>query len=191
MGLPAAGESAVSAGQEGGRSCPTPALSATYRTLQRPESDIILWTSSIVKVEGGRRKLEFTQNKTGTRHKIGFSDAMDGLIPRREGNVIKLGPVPLVKTLKGEHYTYTGLNSMLRRYIKKANVLRAKRGDEAMPFFGFRDLKGKGATDMYYLAKVPLEEIQQLLGHANRSTTEIYIKQRWRETAEPNMVVMA
>lgn len=165
-------------------------MELTYRTLQRPESDIILWDSRVVITEGGRRKLEFVQNKTGTPHKIGFSDAMEELIPRRDGNVLKLRE-PLVKTLKGEHYTYTGLNSMLRRSIEKANKLRAAKGIEPMQFFGFRDLKGKGASDMYYLGKVPLAQIQQLLGHANQTTTEIYIKARWRETAEPNMVVMA
>lgn len=165
-------------------------MELTYRTLQRPESDIILWDSRVVITEGGRRKLDFVQNKTGTPHKIGFSQAMEELIPRREGNVLKLRE-PLVKTLKGEHYTYTGLNSMLRRSIQKANKARAAKGIEPMEYFGFRDLKGKGASDMYYLAKVPLAQIQQLLGHANQTTTEIYIKARWRETAEPNMVVMA
>jgi integrase len=165
-------------------------MELTYRTLQRPESDIILWDSRVVITEGGRRKLDFVQNKTGTPHKIGFSQAMEELIPRREGNVLMLRE-PLVKTLKGKHYTYTGLNSMLRRSIETANKLRAARGIEPMEFFGFRDLKGKGASDMYYLGKVPLAQIQQLLGHANQTTTEIYIKARWRQTAEPNMVVMA
>lgn len=165
-------------------------MELTYRTLQRPESDIILWDSRVVINEGGRRKLDFIQKKTGTPHKIGFSQAMEELIPRRDGNVHRLRE-PIVKTLKGEHYTYTGLNSMLRRSITKANNLRAAKGVEPMEYFGYRDLKGKGASDMYYLAKVPLAQIQQLLGHANQTTTEIYIKARWRETAEPNMVVMA
>lgn len=165
-------------------------MELTYRTLQRPESDIILWDSRVVVTEGGRRKLDFKQNKTGTLHKIGFSQAMEELIPRRAGNVLKLRE-PLVHTLKGEHYTYTGLMSMLRRSITEANRLRKERGVELMEYFGYRDLKGKGATDMYYLAKRPISEIQQLLGHANQTTTEIYIKARWRETAEPNMVVMA
>lgn len=164
-------------------------MELTYRTLQRPESDIILWDSSVVITEGGRRKLQFIQNKTKTRHKIGFSQAMDELIPVREGNVLRLRE-PLVKTLKGKHYTYSGLNSMLRRSIETANKARVARGIDPMEFFGFRDLKGKGATDMYYLAKVPLADIQQLIGHADQKTTEIYIKARWRETAEPNMVVM-
>jgi len=165
-------------------------MELTYRTLQRPESDIVLWDTSVVITEGGRRKLDFVQNKTGTKHKIGFSQAMEELIPRREGNVRKLRE-PLVHTLKGEHYTYSGLNSMLRRSITKANKAREKLGVDPMEYFGYRDLKGKGASDMYYLAKVPLAQIQQLLGHANQTTTEIYIKARWRETAEPNMVVMA
>jgi integrase len=56
-----------------------------------------------------------------------------------------------------------------------------------MPSFGYRDLKGKGATDMW-LEGVPIEQIQLLCGHADKGTTEIYIKARWRETATPNMV---
>jgi integrase len=165
-------------------------MELTYRTLQRPESDIIHWDTRNVITEGGRRKLDFIQNKTGRPHKIGMSPAMEELIAKPEGTVRKLRE-PLIKTLKGEHYTYDGLSSMLRRSIEVANERRRARGVEPMASFGFRDLKGKGATDMYYLAKVPLAEIQQLLGHANQTTTEIYIKARWRETAEPNMVVMA
>lgn len=165
-------------------------MELTYRTLQRPESDIILWDTSVVITEDSRRKLDFIQNKTGHMHKIGFSSAMDELIPKPEGNVRKLRE-PLVRTLKGKHYTYDGLSSMLRRSIEAANERRKACGIDAMKSFGFRDLKGKGATDMYYLGKVPLSQIQQLLGHANQTTTEIYIKARWRETAEPNMVVMA
>lgn len=61
---------------------------------------------------------------------------------------------------------------------------------EKIASFGFRDLKGKGATDMW-LAGVPIEQIQMLLGHEDKTTTEIYIKQRWRETASSNMVVRA
>lgn len=165
-------------------------MELTYRTLQRPESDIVLWDDTVITSEGGRRYLKFKQNKTGMAMKIGFTPALDSLLPPRESNLRKLR-APLVTTLKGGHYTYSGLNSMLRRSIQKANKLRTERGIPAMEYFGYRDLKGKGATDMYYLAKVPLAQIQQLLGHANQTTTEIYIKARHRETAEPNMVMMA
>lgn len=164
-------------------------MELTYRTLQRPESDIILWDDTTIATEDGRRYLKFIQNKTGMRMKIGFSPALDALLPRREGIVRQLR-APLVATLKGEHYTYDGISSMLRRSIEVANTRRKARGEVPMESFGFRDLKGKGATDMYYVDKTPLAQIQQLLGHANQTTTEIYIKARYRETAEPNMVVM-
>jgi integrase len=54
---------------------------------------------------------------------------------------------------------------------------------------GFRDLKGKGATDMW-LAGELIERIQLLCGHEDARTTEIYVKQRWRETAIPNCTVV-
>ena len=164
-------------------------MELTYRSCQRPESDIIGWTDTVLQTEAGRRVLQFRQVKTGTLMKIGFSPALEALLPRPEGKVRALR-APLVATLKGDHYTYDGISSMLRRSIAAANARRQARGLSPMESFGYRDLKGKGATDMYYLGKVAIEQIQQLLGHANQSTTEIYIKQRWRETAEPNMVVM-
>ncbi len=37
----------------------------------------------------------------------------------------------------------------------------------------------------------PIEKTQLLCGHEDKTTTEMYIKQRWRETAAPNMVEMA
>jgi integrase len=164
-------------------------MEITYRTLQRPESDIILWTTANLVSEGERRALDFVQNKTGRRHKIALTSALEELIPRPVGNVRKLRE-PLVRRLDGGFYTYDGLSSMLKRSIETANVRRAARGIEPIAPFGYRDLKGKGATDMYYLAKVPIEQIQQLLGHASKTTTEIYIKQRWRQTAQPNQVAI-
>jgi integrase len=120
---------------------------------------------------------------------IRFSPELDELIPRPEGNVRHLLVQPLVATLKGGFYTYDGLSSMLKRAIEAANKKRAERGEEPMPPFGYRDLKGKGATDMW-LAGVPIKDIQALCGHASAETTEIYVKQRFREAAEPNRVAM-
>lgn len=68
---------------------------------------------------------------------------------------------------------------------KDGRPVRANR--EKACSFGFRDLKGKGATDMW-LSGEPIEKIQLLCGHKDKSTTEKYIKQRWRATAAPNMI---
>ena len=78
---------------------------------------------------------------------------------------------------------------MLKRSIVKVNKARKAKGEPPMPSFGFRDLKGKGATDMWQ-AGIPIEQIQQLCGHEDKATTEIYVKQRWRETTVANLVVM-
>lgn len=166
-------------------------MELTYRTLQRPESDIVGWTSANLITEGGVRKLHHVQNKTGLDLKIALPASVTELLDKAlgtESNVVRLKQ-PLVHRLDGNAYTYGGLSGMLKESIKVANLRRKARGVPPMASFGFRDLKGKGATDMW-LSGVRIEDIQMLCGHKNKSTTEIYIKQRWRETAQPNMVHM-
>lgn len=167
-------------------------MELTYRTLQRPESDILGWTVANLVSKDGKRILRIKQGKTGRQVDIALSDELDQLI---RGLV---GPVPTIgRTLVcasrgkfcGQPYTYDGISAMLKRAIARASAERAKGGAPKIVSFGFRDLKGKGATDMWR-SGVPIEEIQMLCGHEDKSTTEIYVKQRWRETAEPNRVVM-
>lgn len=161
-------------------------MELTYQTLQRPESDIIFWTPAIL----GRdphtkhRVLEFVQGKTKRRVKIAMTERLELLILRAVG----AKPQPdqhLVHNLKGEGYTYSGISSMLTTAITRANKLRKEKGLATFPRFGFRDLKGKGATDMW-LAGTPIEQIQLLCGHADKATTEKYIKARWNAAAMPN-----
>jgi integrase len=153
-------------------------MELTYRTLQRPESDIIHWTTGIVHTAGAGRELRFKQGKTGRQMRVQLSDELHTLMRGAIGEVPTLHQ-PIVHTRKGQAYTYDGLSAMLKRAIGKAKVVS----------FGFRDLKGKGATDMWR-AGVPIEQIQQLCGHEDKTTTEIYVKQRWHETAAANQVVM-
>lgn len=161
-------------------------MELTYRTLQRPESDILSWTAAIVTRDPHtqRRVLEFTQAKTDKRVRIAMTEQLEVLIHRAVGPRPQLTQ-PLVHNLRGDAYTYTGITSMLTRAIKKANQERARMCLPKIAPFGFRDLKGKGATDMW-LAGIPIEQIQLLCGHADKSTTEKYIKARWNATAEPN-----
>lgn len=163
-------------------------MELTYRSLQRPESDIIHWTTEVLRTEDGQRKLAFKQGKTGKTMKIAISPALDALVRQSLGDVPKLRQ-PIIRTRDGNAYTYDGLSAMLKRNITKANKARAKLGVAPMPPFGFRDLKGKGATDMWRDG-VAIELIQLLCGHEDKTTTEIYVKQRWHETAIANQVVM-
>lgn len=167
-------------------------MELTYRTLQRPESDILDWTVANLPLKDGKRILRVEQAKvrstTGKTVDIALSQELEELFKGLVGNVPKIGR-PLVCAQRGKYsgqrYTYDGISSMLKRAITKANVERKKAGQPRIPSFGFRDLKGKGATDMW-LNGVPIERIQLLCGHEDKTTTEKYIKQRWRETAQPN-----
>jgi len=164
-------------------------MELTYRTLQRPESDIINWTTEVLLTEENQRKLHFQQGKTKRWMKIAIAPELDSLVRASLGDVPKLRQ-PLIRTGDGTVYTYDGLSSMLKRTITKANKARIEKGVLPMPPFGFRDLKGKGATDMWR-SGVAIELIQHLCGHADKATTEIYVKQRWSETAIANAVVLS
>lgn len=163
-------------------------MELTYRTLQRPESDIIHWTTEILRTDDGQRKLQFRQGKTGKVMKIATSTDLDALIRASLGEVRHLRQ-PIIRTRAGAAYSYDGLSAMLKRNIAKANQLRKSKAIAPIPSFGFRDLKGKGATDMWR-SGVAIELIQHLCGHEDKTTTEIYVKQRWHETAVANQVVM-
>lgn len=157
-------------------------MELTYRTLQRPESDIIRWTASAVRTKAGERVLHFRQGKTGRLVDILVAGRLEEVLDLAIGEVPQLRQ-PIVHRRDGDDYTYKGISSMLRRVIVK--VRKEVPGLAEMESFGFRDLKGKGATDMW-LAGEDIGRIQLLCGHAKASTTEIYIKARWRETAKPN-----
>lgn len=163
-------------------------MELTYRTLQRPESDIIRWDTTALGVVDGKRVLRFKQGKTKKTMQIEVPAELSELIRQSLGDVPKLRQ-PLVRTRDGKPYTYDGLSSMLKRSIAKVNQARKAAGQPPVHSFGFRDLKGKGATDMWRNG-VPLEQIQALCGHEDKTTTEIYVKQRWRETVQPNRVAM-
>lgn len=165
-------------------------MELTYRTLQRPESDIIYWTVANLPKKNGKRIIRNAQNKTNKTVDIEIAKDLEPLIDRLVGDIPQIKR-PLICTNTGKQYTYDGLSSMLKRAITKANKARLEKGiTEKIAPFGFRDMKGKGATDMW-VSGVPIEQIQLLLGHEDKTTTEIYIKQRWRETAASNTVVMS
>lgn len=143
----------------------------------RRQSDIIKWTpANVTRDAEGKRVIKHRQNKTDVVLKIGLTPEVERMIDQA------IGPVPvlhqtIVHNRDGEQYTYSGIHSMLKAQIKRLNEKCADDGLPPIQTFGFRDLKGKGATDMW-LAGVPIEQIQMLRGHKDKNTTEIYIKAR-------------
>ena len=161
-----------------------------YTTLQRPE-DIIGWTPANIiqkrEADGTMRKvIRNDQGKTGKIVDIAITPEIESILRDLRVDGAATGPgMTFIHTGQGNPYTYDGLSGMLRRYVNQAR-------DEPSKFegFGFYDLKGKGATDMW-LSGIPLEQIQALCGHESLKTTEIYVKCRWRGTIEPNKMIKA
>lgn len=169
-------------------------MELTFRTLQRPESDIVAWTTAIIKRKGEGRILHFRQSKTGRLMEIALAGRLQELIDSIVGTddkVLKFRQ-PIVANLAGEAYTYDGISAMLKKAIAKVRAKHKETGGPLamMESFGFRDLKGKGATDMWVSGMASIEEIQALCGHADKTTTEIYIKARYRETLRPNLIAL-
>lgn len=166
------------------------AMELVYRSLQRPEVDVLAWTPANVRSKDGGKVLHFRQSKTGRLIDIALVGELGAMVREAIGEVPQLHQ-PILHRLDGEAYTYDGLMSMVKQAQAKVRREHAKKGGPLadMPAFGLRDLKGKGATDMWR-AGVPIEEIQQLCGHADKATTERYIKARWNVTAQPNQVPM-
>lgn len=162
------------------------AMELVYRTLQRPEVDVLEWTPAHVRVKDGGKVLRFRQSKTGRQLDIALVGELGDLVKAAIGDVPVLKQ-PILHRLDGAAYTYSGLSAMLKQAQAKVRAAHAKTGGPLakMPSFGLRDLKGKGATDMW-LDGVPIERIQLLCGHSDKRTTETYIKARWTETAQPN-----
>jgi integrase len=162
------------------------AMELVYRTLQRPEIDVLAWTAADVRKKDGGKVLHVRQHKTGRVLDIALEGALGELVEQAIGTVPTLRQ-PILHRLDGKPYTYDGLSAMLRQAQDRVRSTHSKVSGPlaTMAPFGLRDLKGKGATDMW-LAGVPIEQIQLLCGHASKTTTETYIKARWRPTAKPN-----
>jgi integrase len=90
---------------------------------------------------------------------------------RRAGGSVRLAMTLAVRTLalhtrEGERYIRDGIAAMFRRSCVGT---KEKPVDSESRDFGLRDLRAKGATDMYRIS-VDIRLIQHLLGHRPRAT---------------------
>ena len=150
------------------------AMVLAVRTLGLPADVLRLGPRNIVRYDDGRRTLRFRRGKTNVQVEIQVVGELEiALTPFLQNPT--LHPT-FVRREDGKPYTVDGIGAMFRRYCNKANVSD----------FGLRDLRAKGATDMFRADPNSIRKIQLLLGHKSVQTTEIYLKGRLTEIVRPN-----
>lgn len=140
------------------------AMDLALCTGQRP-ADVL----KIVVGDIADGKLSIAQNKTGKKLRIEIEGELASVIGRIMAKPRDLVNRALLQDPDGQHLTYFALRSRFDKAREKAGVN-----------FQFRDLRAKAATDTNDLAHA-----QRLLGHKNRTTTEIYTRDRIGELVKP------
>lgn len=148
------------------------AMVLAVRTLGLP-SDVLKMGPRNVRRYDDRKTLAFKRGKTG----VGVEVAVKGDLAAALDGLLDTAIPTFVHREDGRAYSQNGMAAMFRRSVAKAGVRD----------FGMRDLRAKGATDMFR-AGVPIRHIQLLLGHKSVRTTEIYLKGLLAEIVDPNMV---
>lgn len=165
-------------------------MTLIYRTLQRPSDILLLGSANVVEttLDGKPIKiLDFNQGKTKFDVKIILTDELLDILyygrPRNQAYEY------FITSASGAPYQLSSINSNYSRAFQKFSANHEATTGKKPIKFGFYDLKGKGATDMYQ-SGIALEKIQMLTGHKSVKTTEIYIKQRILTPIESNTRVI-
>src|SRR5207248_1176200 len=151
------------------------AMTLCVRTLGLPADVLRMGPRNVVRYDNGRRTLRFRRGKTGVQVEVEIVGELAAALEQL------LSPPTMhptfVRKANGKPYTVDGIGAMFRRYCgeTKANIAD----------FGLRDLRAKGATDMFRANPNNIRQIQLLLGHKSVRTTEIYIKDLLTEIVRP------
>lgn len=140
------------------------AMDLALCTGQRPADVLKITTTDI---SDGR--LTIVQNKTGKKLRISIEGELAIVIERILAKPRDHTNKSLLQDPNGQQLTYFALRSRFDKAREKAGVN-----------FQFPDLRAKTATDAEDLAHA-----QSLLGHKNRSTTEIYTRDRLGDVVRP------
>ena len=156
------------------------AMVLAARTLGLPGDILQMGPRNVRRYDDGRRTLAFRRGKTGVAVEVEIvgelATALDTFIKNPT-----LHPT-FVRREDGKPYTVEGIGAMFRRTC--VGTKQKPRGDDAIEDFGLRDLRAKGATDMFRGDPNSIRKIQLLLGHKSVQTTEIYLKGLLAESRE-------
>ncbi|MGL6111417.1 MAG: hypothetical protein ACRC2B_15100 [Rubrivivax sp.] len=89
-------------------------MELVYRTLQRPQIDVLAWSPANIRKKAGGEALHFKQHKTGKLIDIALVGPLGELVRAAVGDVPQLHQ-PILHTLKGEAYTYDGIGATLKQ----------------------------------------------------------------------------
>jgi integrase len=140
------------------------AMDLALCTGQRP--------ADVLKIEVGHfvdGHLMISQNKTGKKLRIAIEGELRTIVDRIMNKPRDKVNRSLLQDADGQSLSYFALRSRFDKAREIAGVS-----------FQFRDLRAKAATDTNDLAHA-----QKLLGHKNRTTTEIYTRDRIGEIVSP------
>lgn len=140
------------------------AMDLALCTGQRP-ADVLKFDVTDIS-EGS---LSLVQNKTGKKLRIAIEGELAEVIARIMAKSRNKMNMALLQDPDGQRLSYFALRS---RFDKARSIAGVS--------FQFRDLRAKAATDAN-----DLSHAQRLLGHKNRTTTEIYTRDRKGEYVRP------
>lgn len=156
------------------------AMTLAVRTLALPSDFIGMGPGNLIRTPDGTRLLRFSRGKTKVPVEVEVVGELARVVDAHLAGPV--AHITFVHRRNGGRYTVEGIGGMFRRYCVGT---KEKPRTEAISDFGIRDLRAKGATDMFR-AGVPIRQIQLLLGHKSVRTTEIYLKELIPETVRPN-----
>jgi integrase len=140
------------------------AMDLALCTGQRPADVLKILVTDIV--DG---KLFIKQGKTGKKLRISIEGELATIIDRIMAKPRDKVNKALLQDPDGQQLTYTAMRSRFDKARESSGVN-----------FQFRDLRATAATDTEDLAHA-----QSLLGHKNRTTTEIYTRDRKGDLVKP------
>jgi integrase len=154
------------------------------RPCARPPADALrLGPRDLVKHADGRRTPRFRRGKTNVQIEMeivgNLAEALAPPIDRPSAHPT------FVRRDDDKRYTVDGIGAMFRPYCVGT---KERPVDPQYPDFGLRDVRAKGATDMYRADRGSIHKIQALLGHKSVQTTEIYLKGLVSDIVRPNEV---